>query len=113
MTTHNWIPNAAGFILDSANYTDGLPFQPGDTLVINSGSPNAGAAAGGGIGTLTTGTYDFWVSAALLGLTFQDVELTNGSNMFVTGPDRSMRRLWIRPSTPAPLLSAPRPPPVR
>ena len=56
MTIHNWNPNANGFILDSTNYTDGLPFQPGDTLVISGGSPFAGPAAGGGIGTLTTGT---------------------------------------------------------
>jgi hypothetical protein len=86
MTTHTWIANAAGFILDSSNYTDGLPLDRATRWSSTAAPPTPAPAAGGGIGTLATGTYDFAVPAALVALTFQDVEFTSGSNMLVTGP---------------------------
>ncbi len=85
-TVHTWKPTSRGFMLAPANFVDGTAFAPGDTLVVNAGAPNAGAAAGATLGTLTTGTFVFnETGGADESLLLNNVALDGASSLTVTG----------------------------
>ncbi|WP_428391565.1 beta strand repeat-containing protein [Lichenicoccus sp.] len=84
MAIHDWKPDASGFILDPAEFTDGGAFTPGDTLVVGSGDPNANAT-NGAVGTLTTGVYLFESTAAGVGARFQDIAFDASSSLIESG----------------------------
>jgi hypothetical protein len=85
-TTHTWKgggnPNSSGpFIFDKSQYTDGQPFEPGDTLVVNSGQATI-ASRNGSLIYLTTGNYVFNGAA----LDTQHIGLDPASTLSVNGP---------------------------
>lgn len=84
-TTHTWKPANNGYILDAPNYTDGAPFAPGDTLVINGGGPNA-QGVGGNVAPLTTGNYQFNTVGASNSLRLTDIQVNAASTLSIVGP---------------------------
>ena len=90
-TTHTWNgtgKTANGYlnIYNQSLYTDGQPFQPGDTLVVNGGGP--AAASNGGIVPLTTGTYLFNPPSSDDAFYTDNVALDASSVLSVSGPGK-------------------------
>ncbi len=84
MTTHTWTAYGTGFILDPTLFTDGQAFVAGDTLVAHSGVLDA-EGSNGQVGTLTSGTYVFDISAVNATLNLVDIDLDASSTLQVSG----------------------------
>ncbi len=84
MTTHTWKAYGNGFILDPTLFTDGQAFVAGDTLVAHSGVLGA-AGSNGQVGTLTSGTYVFDISAVNATLNLVNIDLDASSTLQVSG----------------------------
>ena len=89
-TTHTWkgagstLAGPEPYIYDATQYADGQPFEPGDTLVVNSGEPSVGSTSGN-IVNLTTGTYVFNAGSTGAGLDTNNMGLDAASTVAITG----------------------------
>ena len=78
MTTHAWKSGATGGLYDPANYVDGQPFEPGDTLVFDGAAPSW-------TGALDTGTYLFNGSGGSNTLSLTNATLDGSSTLAESG----------------------------
>lgn len=88
-TTHTWKPANTGYALDPANFVDGLPFAPGDTLVVNAGHLGAAAVAGIPLAALSSGAFILSeTGGSNEDLTFSNIVLDGLSSITETGPQK-------------------------
>ncbi len=85
MTIHTWKSGASGLVIDASRFADGAPFNAGDTVVVNAGTPSA-QGSNNQLETLPSCTYVFDVTGARAEFDLRNIRLDGATTLAKSGP---------------------------